>query len=122
MVRLCAYRRWYSHAPRVKRAEIKGPTARYAVDFEDLVDPEDRDLWIAGTVIRMIDRQTGELLAEYAEYAFDPGMGSGAGGRSPWQYAGSHGQTRCPRTEWMTHSHTRYIVDQVLKPQRGATQ
>jgi len=86
----------------------------------DIVDAANRDLWIAGTVIRMVDRQTGELLADYTEYAMDPGMGSGEGGRSPWIHAGSQGHTRCPRTEWMTNSHTRYIVDRVLKPQHEA--
>lgn len=38
-----------------KREVANGPPPRYAIDFVDIVDAEDRRMWIAGTTIRIID-------------------------------------------------------------------
>ena len=37
--------------------------ARYAVTYENNIEPELRKHWVAGTTIKIIDRQTDELLA-----------------------------------------------------------
>ena len=63
--------------------------ARYAVTYENNVDPELRKYWIAGTTIKIIDRQTNELLAEKTIFAFHGGLGVpyGKGHDAPWWHA-----------------------------------
>ena len=50
--------------------------ARYAVTYENNVEPELRKHWVAGTTIKIIDRQTNELLAEKTIFAFARTMGN----------------------------------------------
>jgi hypothetical protein len=88
------------------------------VDFEDMVDPSDRKMWIAGTVVRVIDRSSGEVLATYIKYVTDGGMGTNDGTREPWVHAG-HRELQCPMPRDSTDTQTRYFVDQVLKPKKG---
>lgn len=90
----------------------------YGVSYEDIVDPEDRKHWIAGTVIRVIDLKSKETIAEQVRFVFDTGQGSISGGRSPWVWANYYGK-RCPVTSGNLKSQTRWFVDQVLKPKKG---
>lgn len=83
-------------------------TASYAVDYENDLDPNLRKNWIAGTRILVLDMRTKELLAERQSYSFEPGLGSTAGGRSPWLFAVS-----CP--ENVSGSQTRYFIEKVLR-------
>jgi hypothetical protein len=85
---------------------------RYAVDFTNQVDPEDRKHWVAGTTITVTDTLTKEIIAQRTSFSFEPGLGSTGGYRQPWGYA-----LTCPQT--VTVSQTRFFVDQVLKPIRG---
>lgn len=70
---------------------VRGPVARepsrYGVTWEDISTKEDRDVWIAGSRLKVIDTQTGELLAERIGYMIDRRLGSTAGGRMPWAFA-----------------------------------
>jgi hypothetical protein len=102
----------------LKREAIASPTARYAVDYEDIVDPSDRKMWIAGTVVRVVDQSTGDILATYTKYVMDGGMGTSDGTREPWVHA-SHRELQCPMPRDSTDTQTRYFVDQVLKPKKG---
>lgn len=102
----------------LERQPASGPTPRYAVDYEDIVNPEDRKLWIAGTTIRVLDQQTGEILGEYITYLMDGGMGTTDGTRAPWSHA-SHSSFQCPHVDGATSTHTRYFVDRVLKLKKG---
>ena len=61
--------------------------ARYAVTFENNVDPKLRRHWVAGATIRIIDRQTDEVIAEKITYAFEKGLGGTGGARMPWAFA-----------------------------------
>ena len=94
--------------------DIKNPNdpARYAVTYENNVDPELRKHWVAGITIKIIDRQTDELLAEKTIFSFEPGLGSKATGRDPWVNA-----VHCPelKQRWEDHNPTRTFVFQVLK-------
>ena len=58
--------------------------ARYAITYENNVDPALRQHWVAGTTIQVLDRQNNELLAEKVIFAFEPGLGSTAAARPPW--------------------------------------
>ena len=94
--------------------DIKNPNdpARYAVTYENNVDPELRKHWVAGITIKIIDRQTDELLAEKTIFSFEPGLGSKVTGRDPWVNA-----VHCPelKQRWEDHNPTRTFVFQVLK-------
>ncbi len=86
---------------------------RYAVGFENYIDPEDRKYWIAGTKVTITDTETGQIIAESTWYSIDPGQGSTAGFRSPWGFAKT-----CPLLEGHGRPITRFFVDQVLKPKK----
>ena len=95
---------------------IKNPSdpARYAVTYENNVNPELRKHWVAGVTIKIIDRQTDELLAEKTIFSFESGLGSKATGRSPW----THRPVHCPELVQRTEDHnptSRFVVT-VLKP------
>lgn len=95
-----------------------GRTARYAVDYEDIVDPTDRAYWVAGTRIKVIDRQTGEVIAQLTRYVWDRGFGGSSTGRWPWQHASAQGN-ECPYYLGTRSYETRFFVDTVLIPKQG---
>lgn len=69
------------------------PLPRYGVTWDDISTREDREHWIAGSSLKVIDLQTNQVIAERVGYMFDPGLGSTAGFRSPWLQAAD---TACP--------------------------
>jgi hypothetical protein len=95
--------------------KVSAPRARYAVSFANVVDAEDRKLWVAGTKVTVTDMATSEVLAEKTWYAVEPGQGSTASARSPWLRS-----QICPATiGWVERAPTRFFVDQILKPKKG---
>ena len=90
---------------------IKNPDnpARYAVTYENNVDPELRKHWVAGTTIKIIDRQTNELLAEKTIFVFARTMGNYVHGA--WVYSR---MDFCP--ENVSAEPTAHFVVTVLKP------
>ncbi len=109
------------------RAPIDQRTARYGVKFEDISTREERELWIAGSSLKVIDLETQEVLAERVGYMFDWAQGSRSGGRNPWAFAADNA---CP--EFRDHvvpprrqpafvaqrGQTLDFVELVLKPTR----
>lgn len=96
-----------------------GPSPRYAVTFDDISTSEDRSLWIAGSLLKVIDQQTNEIIAERIGYMYDPSQGGTPDGRSPWLYAANFA---CPSfgagphaSSWQTGQTARF-VEQVLHP------
>ncbi|MBX3670300.1 MAG: hypothetical protein KF778_18015 [Rhodocyclaceae bacterium] len=63
------------------------PYPRYGVTYDDISTREDRDYWIAGSSLKVIDLETSEVIAERVGYMVDPGQGNISGGRSPWLIA-----------------------------------
>lgn len=104
--------------PGQHRCETVGATrARYALDYEDLIDPADRALWIAGTKLKVIDKASGETIAELTRFVWDTGFGVSTTGRWPWQYAGTSASTTCPSDATRPKgAETRYFIDSVLQP------
>jgi hypothetical protein len=93
---------------------------RYALDYEDLVDPADRAYWVAGTKLRVIDKQSSEVIAELTRFVIDRGFGESSTGRWPWSHANSRASQRCPSDPSQPlHSDSRYFVDTVLIPKQG---
>jgi hypothetical protein len=68
-------------------------SARYGVTWDDISTREDRQYWIAGGSIKIVDLQTNEVIAERIGYMMDQGQGSTAGFTVPWQMAR---RTACP--------------------------
>ena len=95
----------------VERELAPGPAPRYGVTFVDLIDPEDRKNWIAGSTVKIVDLQTSEEIATHTRFAFDRGLGASDGGRQAWAYA-----SFCPALGPLYAAQTRHFVDQVLKP------
>ena len=72
---------------------IKERTARYGITWDDISTREDRERWIAGSSLKVLDLQTNEVIAERVGYMIDLGQGNRAGFRTPWLFAQ---QTACP--------------------------
>lgn len=66
---------------------------RYGVTYQDISTPEERQYWIAGSSLKVIDLKTGEVIAERIGYMVDLQQGNRSGGRSPWFFAADNA---CP--------------------------
>lgn len=88
--------------------------ARYGVRWEDVSSVEDRQAWIAGGRISIIDLETETVVAERTGFLWDTGQGSTDGFRSPWVWASLHGRS-CPSID----EHNVVFVRKVLKPIKG---
>ena len=75
------------------RAPAITPPPRYGVTYDDISTREERNYWIAGSSLKVIDLQTNEVVAERIGYMMDSGQGNTSGGRSPWLAAADHA---CP--------------------------
>lgn len=76
------------------RIPAKGPQPRYGVTYEDISTRQERDYWIAGSSLRVIDLETNEVIAERIGYMVDWAQGIDLGGRSPWLLAANNA---CPK-------------------------
>ena len=85
--------------------------ARYAVTFENNVDPKLRRHWVAGATIWIIDRKTDEVIAEKTIYAFEKGLGGTGGARTPWLAA-----DRCANQEFSDRHPITSFLTKVVKP------
>lgn len=108
------------------RTPIPHRTARYGVKFEDISSREEREHWIAGSSLKVIDLQTQEVLGERIGYMVDWAQGSRAGFRQPWTFAANDA---CPSFNRNPNSPSRrgadgqygqtlVFVEKVLKPNR----
>ncbi|NHZ83792.1 hypothetical protein F2P44_31665 [Massilia sp. CCM 8695] len=70
-----------------------GPAPRFGVTYDDISTKEDRDYWIAGSSLKVIDLEKNEIIAERIGYFYDSAQGDTSGGRSPWLRATSNA---CP--------------------------
>ena len=95
----------------------KTPAPRYGVTYDDISTREEREYWIAGSSLKVIDLQTNEVIAERIGYMVDRAQGSSAGQRSPWLFAADNA---CPKFQSKTSQtgQTRKFVTEVLKPSK----
>jgi hypothetical protein len=75
------------------KAPASGLAPRYGVTYDDISTQEERNYWIAGSSLKVVDLQTNEVIAERIGYMVDRGQGSQGGGRSPWLSAADNA---CP--------------------------
>lgn len=107
------------------KVPASGAPPRYGVTYDDISTREEREYWIAGSSLKVIDLKTNEVVAERIGYMMDRGQGNDSGGRGPWLMAASNA---CPRFGSdkpliqglpgfsQQHGQTRRFVVQVLKP------
>ena len=99
-----------------KRTTATRPKPKYVVTYENIVDPEGRENWVAGARLAVLDSQSGELLAERVQFSFEAALGSKQNGRQPWAFA-----AQCPNASpsTTTSGTSRFFVAKVLKPIQG---
>lgn len=98
---------------------VSKSATRYALDYEDIVDPDDRQLWIAGTKLKIIDKQEGEVIAVMTRYVWEAGFGGGSTGRWPWEHANASGRSQtCPYHAGARDDISRKFADTVLVPKQ----
>jgi hypothetical protein len=96
---------------------------RYGVTWQDISTRDDRDHWIAGSRLLIVDTSTGEVLAERIGWMWDEAMGAGVGARHPWSMAAARA---CPPFPVTAEGHpdrvgqTRSFAERVLQPRREA--
>lgn len=101
------------------RVPAFGAPPRYGVTFDDLSTREEREHWIAGSSLKVIDLTTNEVIAERIGYMMDPGQGERGGGRQPWRWAAD---VACPKfpldgdRQSYQGNQTRNFVEKVLRP------
>ena len=78
---------------KTERRPLQRFTARYAITWDDISTREDREHWIAGGSLKVIDLKTNEVIAERVGYMMDRGLGNRGGHRQPWAFAE---QYACP--------------------------
>jgi hypothetical protein len=113
----------------LKRELAPGDPPRYGVTYDDISTREEREYWIAGSSLKVIDLQTNEVIAERIGYMLDRGQGSSAGGRSPWLLAADNAcpsfqrnpNLPIPNGQGFTgqRRQTQDFVEKVLHPKRG---
>lgn len=100
------------------RIPAPDPAPRYGVTYDDISTRAERDYWIAGSSLKVIDLKNNEVMAERIGYMMDRGQGNNSGGRAPWLFAADHA---CP--EFSSHHgstvqpyQSLVFVEKVLKP------
>ena len=84
---------------------------RYGVIWADISTHVDRERWIAGGSLKVMDLQDNKLIAERIGYVVDRGQGGKGGFRDPWPWATYYGPT-CPRPQ----DHNLVFVLKALQP------
>jgi hypothetical protein len=104
-----------------------GSAPRYGVTYDDISTREEREYWIAGSSLKVIDLQTNEVIAERIGYMVDRAQGNQSGGRSPWLFAADNAcpdfnrnrLRRVPGPGFSAQAgQTIDFVEQVLKPSK----
>ena len=102
------------------RVAAPSRSPRFGVTYDDISTREEREYWIAGGSLKVIDLKTNEVIAERIGYMVDWAQGSGVGQRSPWLMAADN---ICPEYPFGRGSssqafQTTGFVEKVLKPKK----
>ena len=109
-----------SHRLTLNRITSNAQPTPFSITWDDISTHEDRDNWIAGGVLKVIDKKSGEIMGERRGYMMDKGQGNQDGGRSPWAYAYDNA---CPKLPTVSDGrairvgHSRKFVLSILKSQ-----
>lgn len=96
------------------------PLPSYGVTYDDISTQEDREHWIAGSSLRVIDLQTNEVIAERIGYMIDYYQGQPGEERAPWISAAKNNACppfpSIPGQPRIQIGQTRRFVEKVLHP------
>jgi hypothetical protein len=100
---------------------IQATTAQFGVTWDDLSTHEDRENWITGGTLSVVDLKTNQVIAKRVGYMMDKGLGNKAGFRSPWGFAEDYA---CPakvddQGKRISVGFTRRFTFKVLQPNKG---
>ena len=85
---------------------------RYAVTFEDHVIPEEREMWVASSTVKVLDLKTDEVLGEMTRYAMS--YVHAPRYSMPWL-----NHSICPIMNMTGDTYsTRQFIDQILVPKK----
>ena len=104
---------------RMQKVDLKKPLPRYAVSYEDISTTLDRQNWVAGSKLSIVDLTTNEVLGERIGWMFDRGLGDRTGERSPWRFAAYNACPKFPLLHGqypMQVGQARNFTEKVLKP------
>ena len=93
--------------------QVNEHPARYAVEFKPIIDPADRQYWVAGLTINVYDTKENILMASKTWYSMEPGQGN-RNQRVPWAFADI-----CPKFYAYEKDLIPLFVHQALKPKQG---
>ena len=110
-----------------ERQPIEAYSARYGITWDDISTREDRERWIAGGSLKVIDLKSNEVVAERIGFMIDRGQGSTAGFRSPWSFAVNDACPEFPqvgpndprRNRDSRNTNMRQFAVKVLMPAKG---
>lgn len=98
----------------VDRTEAPEPAPRYGVTYDDISTREERDLWIAGSSLKVIDLESNEVIAERIGYMIDFAQGATPGGRQPWTFAKRNKGWSCPALNGQSYGARRFVEKVLL--------
>ena len=80
---------WDWKATEQKPETVSQRLARYGYTWDDISTPEDRKYWVAGGRLRVVELETGEIVAERVSFAIEPrfGVTSSLFNQEPWRGA-----------------------------------
>lgn len=111
-----------AHRLSLQRTVTTAPPPFFGITWDDISTREDRDYWIAGGVLKVVDIKSGEVIGERRGYMMDKGQGNQDGGRSPWAFAYDNA---CPKLPTVADGrafrggHSRKFIFSALKAQEG---
>ena len=88
------------------KKKIEKLDAHYGVVWDDISTKEDREKWIAGSSLKVIDLHNNEIIAQRIGYMMDWGQGSREGFRSPWSFAEDNA---CPKLKQFSEPDNRVM-------------
>jgi hypothetical protein len=92
--------KWNPHALEGHRVFVfdkvlaPNPAPRYGVTYDDISTREERDYWIAGSSLKVIDLRANEVMAERIGYMMDRSQGNNSRRRALWLFAADYA---CPK-------------------------
>jgi hypothetical protein len=103
--------------PRPVPQAVNSLKSRFAITWEDISTRDDREFWVAGGSLRIIDLQTNETIAERIGYVIDPQLGFGRQRRLVWIHVNFRRGAFCPTFETDFHKNKEF-VGKVLRGSR----
>jgi hypothetical protein len=104
------------------KTPISVATATFGITWDDISSHEDRENWIAGGSLSVVNARTNEIIATRMGYMFDRALGDRSNFRTPWASASTQGKCNYVNSPPSAERHptdTQNFSFKVLKPSTG---